>query len=267
MIKFRTRTLFFLTFVVALACAVFVPMVRSAREAARSMSCRNNLKQIALGILNYESTYRSLPIALEIDAEGIPYRSWRSRIYPTYIEAMGRIYNESERWNSVTNLRLLNGTPISLASKDGTTALVPFKRYPSVFTCPSCGASKQRGIHYVVVSGEATAFPKSRSVKFPHIRDGLENTILVVESVTCNPDWTEPRDLEFDTMSFRVNATNVDSISSYHPRGPLVCFADGAVFHLSEKASENEVRALLTIAGEEQVTRQDLIARGTLVGY
>lgn len=267
MIKFRTRTLFFLTFVVALACAVFVPMVRSAREAARSMSCRNNIKQIALGILNYESTYRSLPIASELDAEDIPYRSWRSRIYPTYIEAMGRIYNESESWNSVTNLRLLNGTPISLASKDGTTALVPFKRYPSVFTCPSCEASKQSGIQYVVVSGESTAFPKSRSVKFSDIRDGLENTILVVESLTCNPDWTEPRDLEFDTMSFRVNATKVDSISSYHPHGPLVCFADGAVFHLSEKASENEVRALLTIAGDERITRQDLITRGILVSY
>jgi len=119
----------------------------------------------------------------------------------------------------------------------------------------------------VVVSGEATAFPKSRSVKFSDIRDGLENTILVVESVTCNPEWTEPRDMEFDTMSFRVNATNVDSISSYHPRGPLICFADGAVFHLSEKASETEVRALLTIAGEERVTRQNLITRGILVGY
>ncbi|MFO0084420.1 MAG: DUF1559 domain-containing protein [Pirellula sp.] len=142
MIKFRTRTLFFLTFVVALACAVFVPMVRSAREAARSMSCRNNLKQIALGILNYESTYRSLPIASELDAEGIPYRSWRSRIYPTYIEAMGRIYNEAESWNSDTNLRLLNGTPISLGLKNGTTTLASFKRYPSVFTCPSCEASK-----------------------------------------------------------------------------------------------------------------------------
>jgi hypothetical protein len=266
MIKFHTRTLFFLTFAVALACAVFVPMVRSAREAARSVSCRNNLKQIALGLLNYESAYRSLPIASEIDADGTPYRSWRSRIYPTYIEAMAPIYDGKESWNSAQNQRLLNGTPISLGHKDGTTTLAPFKRYPSVFTCPSCQASKQRGIHYVVVSGEATAFPKSRSVKFSDIRDGLENTILVVESVTCNPDWTEPRDLEFDTMSFRVNATNVDSISSYHPRGPLVCFADGAVFHLSEKASENEVRALLTIAGDERITRQDLMTRGILAG-
>jgi len=267
MIKFRTRTLFFLTFVVALACAVFVPMVRSAREAARSMSCRNNIKQIGLGLWNYESSHRSLPISSEFDSAGKTWRSWRSHIYPTYIEAMAPIYDGKESWNSAQNQRLLNGTPISLGHKDGTTTLASFKRYPSVFTCPSCEANKQRGIHYVVVSGEATAFPKSRSVKFSDIRDGLENTILVVESVTCNPDWTEPKDLEFDTMSFRVNATNVDSISSYHPRGPLVCFADGAVFHLSEKASENEVRALLTIAGEEQVTRQDLIARGILVGY
>jgi hypothetical protein len=267
MIRFRTRTLFFFTTAVALFCAVLVPIYRSAQEAARGMSCRNNLKQIGLGLMNYESACRSLPIATEIDSAGKPWRSWRSRIYPTYIEAMAPIYDGRESWDSVQNLRLLNGTPISLARKDGTSTLVSLRRFPLVFTCPSCDSNKQRGIHYVVVSGEATAFPKLRSVKLADIRDGLENTILVVESITCNPDWTEPRDLEFDMMSFRVNATDVGSISSHHPRGPLVCFADGAVYHLSESASEREVKALLTIAGEERVTREDLLSRGILIGY
>ena len=37
------------------------PRCRPAREAARRSQCSNNLKQIGLGILNFESTYKKLP--------------------------------------------------------------------------------------------------------------------------------------------------------------------------------------------------------------
>lgn len=47
--------------IIGILIALLLPAVQAAREAARQAQCMNNLKQIGIGLLNYENQYNILP--------------------------------------------------------------------------------------------------------------------------------------------------------------------------------------------------------------
>lgn len=49
--------------IIAILVSLLLPTVQSAREAARRMSCQNNMRQLGLAIANYESAFRVFPPA------------------------------------------------------------------------------------------------------------------------------------------------------------------------------------------------------------
>ena len=61
--------------IIGILVALLLPAIQAAREAARRAQCQNNLKQLSLALLNYESRYESFPAAESIDATNLAHRN------------------------------------------------------------------------------------------------------------------------------------------------------------------------------------------------
>src|SRR6478609_3214525 len=78
--------------IIAVLIALLLPAVQAAREAARRIQCTNNLKQMGLGIHNYESIAGSLPFAgINTPASGWVGWSVHARILP--LLELGPMFN------------------------------------------------------------------------------------------------------------------------------------------------------------------------------
>ncbi len=64
--------------IIAVLIALLLPAVQGAREGARRARCMNNLKQMGLGVHNYESIAGALPPSgvLRVCEKSLPRRDW-----------------------------------------------------------------------------------------------------------------------------------------------------------------------------------------------
>ena len=76
---------------ISLLVAMLMPAVQSAREAARRISCKNNLKQMGLAVHNYQSTYSVFPPSFTLKRGTIQRGSWsiQARILPHLDQGVG----------------------------------------------------------------------------------------------------------------------------------------------------------------------------------
>jgi prepilin-type processing-associated H-X9-DG protein len=217
-------------------CIVF-PMagIVDGRTPARRASCSNNLKNIALALQQYHTNFGCYPPPYIADAKGKPLHSWRVLLLP-YLEqkALHKQYRFDEPWDGPNNRKLHN-----IAVK--------------IFACPSQDDKTPRcETNYVAVIGPKTAWPGGNSaIKDSDIIDGLSNTLLLTEVANSGIHWMEPRDLHVNQMATTINAPRGQGISSHHPGGAHLTFADGAVRYFTNNTPPETIRNFLTRNGKE----------------
>jgi prepilin-type N-terminal cleavage/methylation domain-containing protein len=67
--------------IIGILVALLLPAIQSAREASRRTQCQNNVKQIGLGVLNYEAVKGALPLGAMNAAED----QWSGLSWPVQV--------------------------------------------------------------------------------------------------------------------------------------------------------------------------------------
>ncbi len=200
--------------IIGILVGLLLPAVQAAREAARRMSCSNNLKQLGLAVHNYESAYKAMPClassqrfitatATTGSAPGVtPITSsndWRGytphAVLLPYIEQTP-LYNQINIGQAhYDNLVVGAFTPaVNVIRTKVSAFLCPSdKNYPSTTEIGqnNYGWSEGPNAGWNVGVGQQNGFWKRQFyVKFGDITDGLSNTIMAGEFVKGDNDGT-----------------------------------------------------------------------------
>jgi prepilin-type N-terminal cleavage/methylation domain-containing protein/prepilin-type processing-associated H-X9-DG protein len=250
--------------IIGILVALLLPAVGAAREAARRTACINNMRQIGLAVLNFESAHKAFPPA---HVEHPRRHSGFAYILP-YIEEqpIHNLYDFKQHWSAVAN-RPATQTTIA------------------TFVCPSVGDPRDWFTDYAICSrlSDATGdayktlvaqnLVRERTLRFNDngamrlelrsilrkdefaprrkMTDGLSHTYMVFEcggrpkryiNGQFQPDatpasgarWADPENHFWLHDYPLVNFNNGNEIYSFHSGGANFVFGDGSVHFVAD---------------------------------
>lgn len=209
----------------------------SAHGAARRMQSVNNLKQIVLGMANYEVSFETYPPGATTGELGVLLHSWQTLILP-FLEhqALYEKINLAKPWDDLSNLAATKG--------DVQAYLIPV---------PGFGADREkagRGLsHY---EGNARVVGGTRGLRLAQVTDGTSSTILAGESAGGHLPWAMPGHARDPADG--INRDPLRGFGGPFPGGANVILLDGSVRFIKHTIDPAVLKALSTPAGGEKIS-------------
>ena len=199
--------------IIGILIGMLLPAVQQVREAARRISCANNLRQLAIGVLNFESAHMKMPAAYSFNnrANAGNWRKawgWGARILPfieqeniaDVLEVNSIEFNASLPWGNwgswdpakVAAMR----TPLEVFRcpsdvgpeiNDSTafvTGSLPVSHKPATANYVGCYAYQYSNWHNSNWREPAIpqgCFGAQNGIKLSQVTDGTSNTFLLGE--------------------------------------------------------------------------------------
>jgi prepilin-type N-terminal cleavage/methylation domain-containing protein len=174
--------------IIGVLIALLLPAIQAAREAARRMSCLNNLKQIGIALHNYHDSQKQFPPSATLP-RGSTFNSWsvQARLLP-YLEAenLENLIDWDLGYNSqpaVTQVRVptyLCPSEIDDRERpDGALTHYPLNYGVNLGTWFVFDPTTQQG-------GDGLVYPNSRT-KMANVSDGTSHTIAFAEVKAWSP--------------------------------------------------------------------------------
>ena len=173
--------------IIGILVALLLPAVQAAREAARRTQCSNNLRQIGLGLHNYESAYQKFPVG-----------SWQSNFTSPLVAILPYIEQSSNYQQWDFSLNYTHPTNTRVSGQRIETYLCPSMSLPR--EVPLLAANETGGpSSYLLCEGTDDYMPDSDGMfglhwpsfgyhnpgrGFKDITDGTSHTFLAARRFT-----------------------------------------------------------------------------------
>jgi len=278
--------------IIGVLIGMLLPAVQMVREAARRTACANNMRQLGLAAMNYESAHQYLPPGW-ITQDGVtpiaePGWGWSAQLLP-YLEAQN-LYEQIDLNVAIDDPMhesvLETPLPIFMCPSDPAPRLVNLDihiehGHPS----PLVGPMPQTHNHDHLLAGRSNysgvfgsneieddpaagngMFFANRRIRLADVTDGLSNTLMIGERrndvatiswVGVVPWIDEPAARIVGAADHTPNHPDghFEDFRSYHPAGINVVLADGSTHFIPETIDQDLWGDMATRSGGEVIAR------------